>query len=122
MFGRNGVIHFCLGGGCRETVSIFLFIISMFAVAALLQVLIFFAKLRHRKERQASLGAMRRKIDGSLPQIKIWVFRQFFRALLALPFPLMPSCFARQLSTCKKSVDKYVLELMATQEGENNDR
>lgn len=89
----------------RHDVRYLLSIISMFAVASLLQVLIFFAKLRHRKEQQASLGAMRRKIDGSLPQIKIWVFRQFFRALLALFSPLMPSCFARKLSTCKKSFD-----------------
>jgi len=89
----------------RHDVRYLLSIISMFAVASLLQVLIFFAKLRHWKERQASLGAMRRKIDGSLPQIKIWVFRQFFRALLALSLPLMPSFLARKSSTCKKSFD-----------------
>lgn len=53
----------------------------------------------------STAAAMRRKIDGSLPQIKIWVFRRFFRALLALSFPLMPSCIARKLSTCKKSKD-----------------
>ncbi|EEX19625.1 hypothetical protein HMPREF0973_00567 [Prevotella veroralis F0319] len=35
----------------------------------------------------------------------IGVFRRFFRALLALSSPIMPSCFARKSSTCKKSED-----------------